>query len=103
MKNLFQENLKIDTNETPSELTLRAKQAILSISNSNFENVILVTHNGFIRAFDLAFLNKPIKEYYAPQKIRNCSIRHYEITKENNHLYHGEILEKAKQEENLEK
>lgn len=103
LKTIFQEDFEIDANETPNELVLRAKQAILYIINLNYENVILVTHNGFIRAFDIAFLNKPIDEYYAPQKIRNCSIRHYEITKENNYLYHGEILKKAKQEENKEK
>lgn len=103
LKNLFEANLEIAQNETPNEIILRAKQAILHISKLNYENVILVTHNGFIRAFDIAFLNNQTAQYFDCKKIRNCSIRHYEITEDLTHIYHGEILEKAKQEEILEK
>ena len=44
-----------------------------------------------MRAFDIAFNNTSVVEYFKKQTIKNCSIRHYEIIK-NKHITHGEIL-----------
>ena len=98
----FQDSADINMHESPLEIVLRAKLVIKHLADLNYENIILVTHNGFIRAFDIAFLDKPITEYFSEQKIRSCSIRHYEITLNNEHLYHGEILQKIKKEDLLE-
>ncbi len=86
---------QINVNESSYEIILRAKQFLQQLNNIKTENVIIVTHNGFMRAFDVVFNNLPIREYYKSKKIRNCSIMHYEIG-ENEHINHGEILTSTK-------
>lgn len=69
--------------ESPVEIVLRAKVFINSLKKLNYENVFIVSHYGFIRALDIALLNKPITTYFNGPKIKNCSVRHY-MLKENN-------------------
>lgn len=85
-----------ENNESPEEMLLRAKQLLSYIKDSNSDNIIIITHNGFIRAFDIVFNNGSVVEYFKKQSIKNCSIRHYEI-KENENINHGEILHSTKE------
>lgn len=85
----------LDINESPYEIILRANQVLQQVKELEAENVIIITHNGFMRAFDVAFNNLSVTEYFRKQNIKNCSIRHYEI-RENERINHGEILASTK-------
>lgn len=74
---------KIDSiHESPVEIILRAKSLLNSLKNLNYENIFIVSHYGFIRALDIALLNKPVSTYFNGPKIKNCSVRHYILNKD---------------------
>lgn len=69
-------------NESATEIVLRAREMIRLLKKLNYENVFIVSHYGFIRALDIALLNKPISSYFNGPRIENCSVRLYMLKKD---------------------
>lgn len=85
-------------NESPIEIVLRAKELISALKKLDYENVFIVSHYGFIRALDIALLNKPLNSYFNGPKIKNCSVRLYMLKDDKctfiNHIEDVSTIEK---------
>lgn len=66
-------------NESNVEIVLRAKQFIQYLQTLQYDNLFIVSHKGFIKAFITAFNNLPYDDYYKHYNIKNCSLQYFEI------------------------
>ncbi len=78
-------------NENNVEIVLRAKSVISSLKNLAYDNIFIVSHKGFIKAFITAFNNKDYSSYFEHHIVENCSVKLFDI---NNNVFEekGNVL-----------
>lgn len=91
LENIYKTQTKFNPNENEVEIVLRAKSLITSLKKLPYDNIFIISHKGFIKAFNTAFNNKEYSYYFNHQNIKNCSVMYF-IIQENELKDEGNIL-----------
>ena len=76
---LINDKVSSNPNENNVEIVLRAKSVIKNLKQLPYENIFIVSHKGFIKAFITAFNNKDYSSYFEHHVVENCSVKLFEI------------------------
>ena len=79
LKKFIYNQVDENQNENNVEIVLRAKSVIENITNLPYDNVFIVSHKGFIKAFITAFNNKDYSAYFEHHIVENCSVKLFDI------------------------
>jgi len=79
LKKFIDNQVDENQNENNVEIVLRAKSVISRLKSLPYDNVFIVSHKGFIKAFITAFNNNNYSSYFEHHVVENCSVKLFDI------------------------